>query len=406
MSIIHKVLGTTARVLSFAAVLGLLGGLGSALLVVEPAGAAITTLFVSASGSDTNRCTPTAPCATISHAASIAGRGAIIKVAGRIFDSVVVSKKLTIEHWPGLTPAVIDGAGHTTSATIVNNGILTLHRLTVTGGVAGGVVNNARLTITNCTITGNTVTGAIYFAAGGVSNEEFGTLTITDSTITGNTGGSSSTSVGGGVVNDGSAAITDSTISGNTVPIGGDFGVAAGGFLNLASATITDSTITSNTVAGPSFYGAGGGVHNAGSLTIDESTITGNTVTGNVSGNSAGVFSLSPAAIGATIVAGNTSDGSASNCVGEIASLGYDLADDATCPFSLMASPDLGPLAFNGGPTETQLPARNSPAVGVIPSPTTLNGVPVCGPGAFDQRGVPRPSPGPNCTVGAVERRG
>jgi hypothetical protein len=103
----------------------------------------------------------------------------------------------------------------------------------------------------------------------------------------------------------------------------------------------------------------------------------------------------------------------------DLFSIGYNLTDDATgaaCGFTqptdkVNTRPDLGPLSFNGGATETLLPAPKSPAVGVIPSPTTLtvptlSPVPVCGPGAFDQRGVPRPNPGPNCTVGAVEPRG
>jgi hypothetical protein len=50
------------------------------------------------------------------------------------------------------------------------------------------------------------------------------------------------------------------------------------------------------------------------------------------------------------------------------------------------------------------LPPANSPAVGAIPSPTTLNGVPVCGPNALDQRGLARPAPGStSCAIGAVE---
>jgi hypothetical protein len=116
-------------------------------------------------------------------------------------------------------------------------------------------------------------------------------------------------------------------------------------------------------------------------------------------------------------VAANVSDPQfgSENCdigfVGTFLSVGYNLTNDATgtaCGFTqgtdkVNVNPDLSPLADNGGPTQTMLPLPGSPAIGVIPSPTTLNGVAVCGAGAFDQRGVPRPTPGPNCAIGAVE---
>jgi hypothetical protein len=145
-------------------------------------------------------------------------------------------------------------------------------------------------------------------------------------------------------------------------------------------------------------------------LSITDSTITGNTTAGPGS-KGGGIFET--ATIGATIVAGNTASGTTNNCSGSdsisFTSVGYNLTDDATgaaCGFTqatdmVNVNPDLGPLGNNGGTTQTRLPAPNSPAVGVIPSPTTLNGVPVCGPGAFDQRGVARS--GPFCTIGAVE---
>jgi hypothetical protein len=117
-------------------------------------------------------------------------------------------------------------------------------------------------------------------------------------------------------------------------------------------------------------------------------------------------------------VATNTASGSTNNCsvppdfgFGPLQSDGYNLTDDATgtaCGLTqgtdkVNVNPDFGPQANNGGRTQTLLPGPSSPAVGVIPSPTTLNGVVVCGPGAFDQRGRPRPTRGPNCAIGAVE---
>jgi hypothetical protein len=192
-------------------------------------------------------------------------------------------------------------------------------------------------------------------------------------------------------------------VTGNAtfVPLGG-------GIANNGTLTITDSTITGNTVTGnATFVPLGGGIANNGTLTITDSTITGNTASGGIGGGIEGV-----ATIGATIVAGNTAS-SGNNCgvlSGPVpTSVGYNLTDDATgasCGFTqptdvVGASHFLGFLANNGGSTETMLPS--GVAAGVIPSPTTLNGVLVCGPGAFDQRGVPRPTPAPSCSIGAAE---
>jgi hypothetical protein len=357
-------------------VLALLGSLGIALVVAEPAGAASNTLFVSATGTDTNPCSATAPCASVSHVLSLAVSGDTIEVAGHIFDSVIDNTAVTIKHWPRHAPAVIDASGRNAS--------------TITVGA-------------NSTLDGLTITGASTLEGGGVFIDGFVTVAITDSTITGNavTG---LNAFGGGVLNvNGNVFITDSTITGNTV-------IGTGTTCTLGSCAV------------------GGGLMNEddGNVVVIDSTITGNNSPGPGS-SGGGVFSLASGVVffGATIVSGNT--GGAGNCSGipiggtvlDLFSIGYNLTDDTTgtaCGFTqptdkVNAPPDLGPLAFHGGPTETLLPAPNSPAVGVIPSPTTLtvptlSPVPVCGPGAFDQRGVPRPSPGPNCTIGAVERRG
>jgi len=67
--------------------LGLVCSLVPSFVAAEPAGA-LTTLFVSAGGSDANPCSAAAPCATITHALSGAGPGATIEVAGTVDDNV------------------------------------------------------------------------------------------------------------------------------------------------------------------------------------------------------------------------------------------------------------------------------------------------------------------------------
>jgi hypothetical protein len=325
-------------------------------------------LFVSPWGSDINQCTATAPCATVSHALTLAVSGDTIEVAGHIFDAVIDNTAVTIKHWPRHAPAVIDARGRNATAIAVGANS-TLDGLTITGA---------------STLNGASVWG-VFVGFGG-------TLTIVDSTITGNTVTGLNV-FGGGVLDSGNVIITDSTITGNTVTGTGTTctlaGCAEGGGVIInqdGNFAITDSTITDNAAIGPG--STGGGVLSIGG---------------------GGWF-------GATIVSGNT--GTDGDCYGtNIFSNGYNLTDGSsgTCGFNqpadkVNAPPHLGPLVFNGGPTKTLLPAWNSPAVGVIPSPTTLtvptlSPVAVCGPGAFDQRGVPRPSPGPNCTIGAVERR-
>ena len=364
--------------------LGLVCTLGNAFVVAEPAGAA-TMLFVSASGTDTNPCSSTAPCATITHVLSLAASGDTIEVAGHIFDSVTVTTTITIEQWPGQAPAVVDASLQPNHSVFFNSsGNLTLDGLTVTGG--------------------SSLTGA------GIDTFGAETTTVNDSTITGNTATVPPMSPGGGAIgggidirDSGNFIITDSTISGNTAE--GDTqtnfpgmgrGGRGGGIDNLANLTITNSTIAGNTAAaGSAFGGEGGGVENDdGTLTITDSTVSENTATG-PGASGGGISTFASTAIAATIAAGNTATGTTNNCSGSMTSVGYNLTDDATgtaCGFTqptdkVNASPDLGPLANNGGPTETLLPTPSSPALGVIPSPTTLNGVPVCGAGAFDQRG-------------------
>jgi hypothetical protein len=62
--------------------------------------------------------------------------------------------------------------------------------------------------------------------------------------------------------------------------------------------------------------------------------------------------------------------------------------------------PKLGPLANNGGPTQTRLPQTGSPLIDAIPTGSCqadgASGI------TADQRGVSRPQ-GPGCDIGAVE---
>jgi CSLREA domain-containing protein len=92
--------------------------------------------------------------------------------------------------------------------------------------------------------------------------------------------------------------------------------------------------------------------------------------------------------------------GATSNCSGEFLSRGRNYSTDESCPGFTVAAPDalrLGPLADNGGPTETHALLSGSVAIDSAPDCDSRGGVV-----DSDQRGAPRPW-GPACDVGAYE---
>jgi Bacterial Ig-like domain (group 3) len=303
--------------------------------------AAPKTLYVSQGGFDSGTCTSASPCATVSYALTKAASGATIKVSGTIKDHLTIASPVTITTWPGGpagSPAVLDGTASGPVVTVTGIGVI-LNDLTIKNGSGG--------------------------FAGGIFNEE-GTVTVTDSTVSGNAGGNT----GGGIGNYGGGTMT-----------------------------IIDSTVTKN-----SDTSGGAGIGNTGTLTVIGSTISGNTSGGIYSGQGR------IATLGATIVANNTGGNCAGYDAGSLVSAGYNLTSDKTgtaCAFTAVTdlvnkNPALGPLASNGGPTQTMLPGTKSPAADVIPHGVTLRGVAVC-PGT-DQRGVARPGHGETrCTIGAAE---
>jgi hypothetical protein len=271
------------------------------------------------------------------------------------------------------------------------------------GGCGGGIYSYyGTIKVTDSVISHNTGGDDGSYSAGGICN--YGTLAVTRSTISHNTANGAypdTEGAGGGIENIGTLTVTDSTISQNSAP------GFVGGIENWFIATVTDSTISGNTAPFDGVTGGtAGGIANYPSATL---TVTASTISGNTSvahGYTGGIFNTGTATVGASILAGN----SPGNCHGTLTSKGYNLTNTATgaaCGFSqstdiVDANPELGPLADNGGPTQTMLPGSTSPAANVIPTGTTLNEISAC-PG-IDQRGVTRPGVGEShCTVGAVE---
>ena len=329
--------------------------------------------------------------------------GSTLGGGGAILNSgVMVISESTISNNTSGAVGNSDGGGG-----ISNGGELTLINSTITnntagGDTAGGGIRNAdRMTIVNSTITGNTATergGGISARGSGVGGEF---VHITNSTISNNVAnaGTGSTTFGnaGGIFIGGgmTTTVVGSTISGNTaiaIPGGSETRQGnAGGIFTDGPLTLENSTVSGN-VAGNSY----GGIQDSnpgGSgdvVTVINSTITNNTAGGNVGGfGSSSVSDFGQQLLRNTIIAGNTASGTSRDVYGSLTTGGHNLIGDTTgATFPGTATGDLynvdpllGPLASNGGATQTHALLPGSPAIDNGISPDSIT----------DQRGLPRP---------------
>jgi CSLREA domain-containing protein len=266
----------------------------------------------------------------------------------------------------GIEVDCCDSVLHVMGSVISNN------RAPSLGGDGGGIdVLAVGATISDSRITGNKASGA----GGGLSVS--GAVTVTRSTIANN-----QASFWGGGISAGVLELVRSTVSGNSA------GAQGGGV--FASGAIVNSTISGNTSATN-----GGGVSTGGSLSLLHVTVARNIAAagGNGLHSFGSVFALS---LRNTILA----DPPGHECAGlPPSSGGHNIASDASC--SLTAGGDrqatnalLGPLANNGGPTQTHLPSLASPAIDAGANAGVT----------IDQRGVSRPQ-GSAPDIGAVERQ-
>jgi CSLREA domain-containing protein len=210
---------------------------------------------------------------------------------------------------------------------------------------------------------------------------------------------------GGGGIKSGAAIFTFccATVADNTA-------VGGGGILVSGSSSLSNLTISGNSVTGD-----GGGLFTqVGPHTLNNVTITGNTSdsdVGGFAGDGGGILTSSGTlTVSNTIVAGNTdaSPGAeAPDCDPGLTSAGNNLIGNTTgCSYTTATgditgiSPGLGPLASNGGGTQTHGLLPGSPAIDAgnpaLPSATP----PACA--TADQRGVARPV-GARCDIGAFE---
>lgn len=201
-----------------------------------------------------------------------------------------------------------------------------------------------------------------------------GKTSLDDSTVSGN----SSWNYGGGIFNSGEMSIAGSLISTNHTWTGG-------GMINWwgGNARMVNSTISGNYAEG-----WGGGFENDGVFTVTYSTIKDNYATWE--GQGSGFNNKASLSIGFSLLANDPHGG---NCNGVFTAIGTNISDDDTCPGSKVSDPRLGPLKYNGGPTQTHALLARSPALDAAEDPNCP---------AVDQRGQLRPR-GLGCDLGAFE---
>jgi hypothetical protein len=314
----------------------------------------------------------------------------------------------------------------------------------------GGAIDNGdnggsgTLSVSSSTFSRNSATGTQRGTGGGGAidngdNHGAGTLSVSSSTFLGN-----KANYGGAIANATvSASVSGSTFSANSAGYGG---AIADGVSGIAALSVSGSTFTQNSAsANGGAIDNGDGISFRGALTVTVSTFSGNSATG--SGRAVGVIALAHRGDGGaidnadnegdgtlTVTASTFSGNTARNGGDTIANFftvwasadifngpchesvggiwndeGYNVGAGTTCLSAgtgdiSHGADRLGPLAHDGGPTETLLPLKGNPAIGAVPYHATvvLNGRSVALCPAKDQRGTPSAS-GQRCNAGAVQ---
>ena len=273
------------------------------------------------------------------------------------------------------------------------------------GGVAsgGGICNSALLSVFNTTFAENNVFGGA--GGNGSSNNP-------SPSSPGGPGGYGGDANGGGIVSSGIAIIVNTTFFNNSATGGtggnggkgmdavmvqyqggnGGNGIAGGTCLLAGTINVKNATCAANVSFG-GVFGAGG-AGGAPAFRVPGGSPGLNGTNGLVEGEN--VAATAGSLILKNTIVADTPTGT--NAYGTIIDAGYNLSSDASCDFTNVGSennvnPLLGPLANNGGPTETCALLSGSPAIDAI----TDNSYP-----AADQRGFSRPF-GSAGDIGAVE---
>jgi len=281
--------------------------------------------------------------------------------------------------------------------------------LTVSGNHATQVFMIGQSSPATVSISGLTIANGNSVQGGGIFN--YRTLTVTNSAFSGNFASTD----GGGIFNSGTLTVTNSTFSGNTAE-------GSGGICNCGASgtgTVTNSTFLGNSALGQN--GSGGAISNASStLTVTNSTFSGNSAT-----YGGGIFNftfLSPGVLTANnnIFSGNSADNfpgvsgggagiynyykDGAGAVSASYNVFYNNLDAGSseddCQYcssansKLGANPNLLPLGYYGGPTETMALLPGSAAICVGNAAFVPSGV------TTDQRGFALDA---TCSSGSVD---
>jgi hypothetical protein len=272
------------------------------------------------------------------------GGGIAVGGQGRLtlLNSTVRTNHATINKGGGLFLDV-------NSVTVIRNSTISGNTAAGDDGDGGGGILADRGSL--LTIEGTTISGNRTDFSGGAINFFTGTLVVRNSTISGNTAGSSA---GGILIGGGSLTVENSTISGNSARFDG-----GGLFLLSTTASIRNSTIAFNTAASANEADVkGGGLFVAQSPTMPSSVTLQGTI---VAGNKRGTAGLRDDISGAVVSIANSlvGDGSGLATISREGESNGNLVGSAAAPLD----PRLGPLANNGGPTQTHALLPGSPAI-------------------------------------------
>jgi CSLREA domain-containing protein len=279
-----------------------------------------------------------------------------------------------------------------------------------TASVSGDldIVGNVRITgagARTTVVNGNAPTTGerVFHVLSGATNVAIEGLTIT--------GGSSVsfTVGGGGVLNEGTTTLSDVAVVANAV------GSNPGGGIRNQSGSLT---LTRVLVAHHETSGQGAGIASSATLTIENSTLSDNSTT-NAGGAISHTSSTQPLSISYATIASNKASASPSDAISHsglgvtirnsiiagactpstASSGGSNVATGTSCGLTQSTDrqgtdPQLGPLANNGGPTDTHALAATSPAIDLASGACP----------AVDQRSFSRPV-GVACDSGAFEFR-
>ena len=283
------------------------------------------------------------------------------------------------------------------NVTVDANGLSRIFHITATTG---------DFTLAGLKLTGGRTTGFnsffdTLFSGGAIRSLTSGNLTLDQSTVSGNSTEGSRAN-GGGISSSGSLTLISSTVSGNSTE--GDSFADGGGISSSGDVTLTSSTVSGNSTA--SFSGRGGGIFSFGAVTLTSSTVSDNHAT-HSSATGGGIWnSVDAITITNSIVAGNGAGGGSPDInpgtgtfSANFSLLGTAVTPDAGSSENKFSdSPLLGPLADNGGPTETHALLAGSLAIGKGDPSILFN------PAEFDQRGAPFVRVfGGRIDIGAVE---